>query len=57
MLISAACERNKDPILNILKNLVHSTNCTKILEIGCGTFQHAEYFMNNLANIKYTPTD
>ncbi len=39
---SAACERNKDPILDCLR-LVFA-DCTRVLEIGSGTGQHAVHF-------------
>ena len=39
---SAACERNRDPILAILRE--HLRGHERILEIGSGTGQHAVYF-------------
>ena len=39
---SPACERNRDPILAVLREqFVH---CHRVLEIGSGTGQHAAYF-------------
>lgn len=39
---SAACERNKGPILDRLRALF--ADCTRVLEIGSGTGQHAVHF-------------
>ena len=39
---SPACERNRDPILEVLR--VHFANTRKVLEIGSGTGQHAAHF-------------
>ena len=37
-----ACERNRDPILAVLRD--HLAHATRLLEIGSGTGQHAVYF-------------
>lgn len=37
-----ACERNRDAILAVLRE--HFGACTHVLEIGCGTGQHAVHF-------------
>ena len=52
---SQACENNKEPILRVLKNLIHNT--TEVLEIGSGTGQHAAYFCQQLPNVIWQPTD
>ena len=39
---SPACERNRDPILEVLQ--VHFANARNVLEIGSGTGQHAVHF-------------
>ncbi len=39
---SPACERNRDPILEVLR--VHFCESRKVLEIGSGTGQHAVHF-------------
>ncbi|MEJ7747086.1 MAG: DUF938 domain-containing protein [Luteimonas sp.] len=39
---SPACERNRDPILDVLR--VHFAECRQVLEIGSGTGQHAVHF-------------
>jgi SAM-dependent methyltransferase len=52
---SAACERNKDPILEELR--VRFANRTQVLEIGSGTGQHAVYFAQELAHLTWHPTE
>ena len=52
---SQACEQNKEPILNILKQVFK--NNKKILEIGSGTGQHAAYFSRHLPHIIWQPSD
>ena len=53
---SAACERNKKPIFEILKELINDQHLN-ILEIGSGTGQHALYFAENLPNITWQTSD
>ncbi|MFL6575408.1 MAG: DUF938 domain-containing protein [Povalibacter sp.] len=52
---SEACERNRDPILGILKDwfILHGT----VLEIGTGTGQHAVYFAEHLPHLTWVATD
>ena len=52
---SAACERNQEPILQVL--LVGFADRTRILEIGSGTGQHAVYFAKHLAHLTWHPTE
>jgi len=52
---SEACERNKDPILGILKVALH--DCHTVLEIGSGTAQHAVYFGDKLLHLEWQPSD
>lgn len=37
-----ACERNREPILGVLREVF--AHCTRVLEIGSGTGQHAVHF-------------
>lgn len=53
---SAACERNKEPILAVLKEVLTKDN-KRVLEIGSGTAQHALYFAQNLPDIVWTTSD
>lgn len=52
---SEACERNKEPILEVLEN--HLPNRGLVLEIGSGTGQHAVYFAGKLKTVKWLPSD
>jgi SAM-dependent methyltransferase len=52
---SAACERNKDPILEVLR--IRFADRTQVLEIGSGTGQHAVYFAAALAHLTWHPTE
>jgi SAM-dependent methyltransferase len=52
---SAACERNKDPILEALR--IRFADRTQVLEIGSGTGQHAVYFAGALAHLTWHPTE
>lgn len=52
---SEACERNKRPILEILKKAFKKSQM--VLEIGSGTGQHAVYFSQNLSHLTWQPTD
>ncbi len=52
---SDACERNKDPILNVLKDVFAKSR--RVLEIGSGTSQHAMYFARNLPHLTWQPSD
>lgn len=52
---SQACENNKQPILQVLKD-VFSTSGT-LLEIGSGTGQHAVHFASALPHLQWLPSD
>jgi cyclopropane fatty-acyl-phospholipid synthase-like methyltransferase len=52
---SAACERNKDPILEVLR--VRFADRAQVLEIGSGTGQHAVYFSRALSHLIWHPTE
>jgi cyclopropane fatty-acyl-phospholipid synthase-like methyltransferase len=52
---SAACERNKDPILEVLR--VRLADRAQALEIGSGTGQHAVHFARTLAHLTWHPTE
>jgi len=53
---SEACERNKEPILNILQNVILPTD-ERLLEVGAGNGQHAEYFSPKFPRLEWYPTD
>ena len=50
-----ACERNKEAILAVLREVLPSTGT--VLEIGSGTGQHAAYFASHLPHLVWQPTD
>jgi len=52
---SAACERNKDPILEVLR--IRFADRVQVLEIGSGTGQHAVYFARALEHLTWRPTE
>jgi SAM-dependent methyltransferase len=52
---SDACERNKGPILDVLYTAF--AGCTRVVEIGSGTGQHAVHFARHLPHLQWQPTD
>lgn len=52
---AASAERNKDPILNLLKRVLPHTGL--VLEIGSGTGQHVAYFAKALPELTWQPSD
>lgn len=52
---SEACERNRDPILAVLRRLLQDRH--RVLEIGSGTGQHAEYFAAQLPHLQWQASD
>jgi cyclopropane fatty-acyl-phospholipid synthase-like methyltransferase len=52
---SEACERNKGPILEVLKSELASSR--RVLEIGSGSGQHAVHFAAGLAHLSWQPTE
>lgn len=52
---SAACERNREPILAILRDVL--ADCRRVLEIGSGTGQHAVYFGAHLPHLLWQTSD
>jgi SAM-dependent methyltransferase len=52
---SDACERNRAPILAILKRVFADRH--RVLEIGSGSGQHAAYFAPELPHLTWQPSD
>lgn len=52
---SAACERNRGPILEVLRR--HLSRAAEVLEIGSGTGQHAAYFAPALPHLTWQSSD
>jgi SAM-dependent methyltransferase len=53
--ISEACERNKEPILAVLR--MSFAEVRNVLEIGSGTGQHAVHFARHLTHLTWHPTE
>ena len=53
--LSEACERNKGPILAVLRHELAAA--TRVLEIGSGTGQHAVYFAAHLPRLSWLPSE
>ncbi len=52
---SDACERNKEPILEVLRAAFADRR--RVVEIGAGTGQHAVHFARQLPHLVWQPTD
>jgi cyclopropane fatty-acyl-phospholipid synthase-like methyltransferase len=52
---SEACERNKGPILGVLKAELARTRA--VLEVGSGTGQHAVHFAAQLPHLSWQPSE
>lgn len=52
---SEACERNKRPILDVLRSVF--ADRSNVLEIGSGTGQHAVHFATHLEHVTWHPTE
>lgn len=52
---SEACERNKEPILQVLRAAFADRR--QVLEIGSGTGQHAVHFAAALSHVTWHPTE
>jgi cyclopropane fatty-acyl-phospholipid synthase-like methyltransferase len=52
---SLACERNRDPILSVLRTLFADRQ--RVLEIGSGTGQHAVHFAAHLPQLQWQTSD
>ena len=50
-----ACDRNREPILTIIRDLLPATG--KVLELGSGSGQHAAYFSAALPLLEWLPSD
>jgi SAM-dependent methyltransferase len=53
--LSEACERNKEPILAVLRQAFARARC--VLEVGSGTGQHARHFAAHLPHLRWQPSE
>ncbi|HLT21809.1 MAG TPA: DUF938 domain-containing protein [Bacteriovoracaceae bacterium] len=53
---SAACDRNKEPIMEVLQEVILPSD-RRLLEIGSGTGQHAVYLAPFFPLLEWYPTD
>ena len=52
---STACERNQEPIREVLAEIL--TQPARVLELGSGTGQHAVYMARHLPHLEWQPSD
>jgi len=52
---SPSCDRNKEPILAVLREILTAPGL--VLEIGSGSGQHAVHFARGLPHVEWQPTD
>lgn len=57
MLNAAAAERNKEPILSVLRDSVNHVKPLQALEISSGTGQHVTHFAQALPNVTWQPSE
>lgn len=57
MLNAPAADRNKEPILSVLRGIVDPVKPLHALEISSGTGQHVTHFAQGLPNITWQPSE
>ncbi|KAE9555551.1 hypothetical protein FO519_001222 [Halicephalobus sp. NKZ332] len=57
MLVASAAERNKIPILEVIKRYVDPKKNYKCLEIASGTGTHIAYFASKVPNVEFQPSE
>ena len=53
---SNACERNQEPILEVMKEFI-TRDHKRLIEVGSGTGQHAVYLAPHFPWMEWHPTD
>lgn len=56
-IVYPASERNKSPILEVLKQHFDAEQSGNVLEIASGTGQHASYFAAHFPNLRFQPSE
>ena len=55
--INASAERNRDPILQVLKDTIPLDTPVRALEIASGSGTHVGYLAEHLPNVTWQPSD
>ena len=55
--VNPSAERNRDPILNVLKTTLDPSKHRKCLEIASGSGTHVGYFADHLPGVTWQPSD